>query len=227
MESMLSQDVIVHSASPWASPVVLIRKKDGGMRFCVDYRKLNHITKLDEFPLPRIDETLDLLAGAKYFTTLDLASGYWQVPMEVASQEKTAFITHCGLYEFKKMPFGLVNAPATFQRLMELVLAGLARNLDDVLVFGKTLEEHIQNLTSVLTRIRRAGLKLKPKKCMFGQLLSVGTYSVSRWYPDRSQAGASYTAVPSTYRCKGTPLISRARLILQAICSELFKGCWT
>ena len=140
VEEMLSQEVIVPSASPWASPVVLVRKKDGGVRFCVDYRKLNSETKLDEFPLPRIDDTLDMLSGARYFTTLDLASGYWLVPMESSSQEKTAFSTHSGLYEFKKMPFGLVNAPATFQRLMEVVLAGLARGvchvyLDDVLVF--------------------------------------------------------------------------------------------
>ena len=154
VEGMLSQGVVVPSASPWASPVVLVQKKDGGTRFCVDYRKLNHITKLDEFPLPRIDETLDLLARAKYFTTLDLASGYWQVPMEPTAQEKTAFVTHCGLYEFTKMPFGLVNAPATFQQLMELVLSGLARDkchiyLDDVLVFRKTLEAHNQNLTEL------------------------------------------------------------------------------
>ena len=170
IKEMLSQGVVVPSASPWASPVVLVRKKDGGMRFCVDYRRLNRATKLDELPLPRIDDTLDMLAGARYFTTLDMASGYWQVPMESTSQEKTAFITYSRLYEFKKMPFGLVNAPATFQRLMELVLAGLARDgchvyLDDVLVFGKTLTEHNCNFSKVLGRIRRAGLKLKPKKC--------------------------------------------------------------
>ena len=175
IKEMLSQGVIVPSSSPWASPVVLVKKKDGGMRFCVDYRQLNHITKLDEFLLPRIDETLDLLAGARFFTTLDLASGYWQVPMEASSQEKTAFTTHCGLYEFRKMPFGLVNAPATFQRLMEIVLSGLARDschvyLDDVLVFGKTLEEHNQNLQCVLTRVRKAGLMLKPRKCNFAQV---------------------------------------------------------
>ena len=171
---MLAQRVIVPSSSPWASPIVLVKKKDGEMRFCVDYRKLNRATRLDEFPLPRIDDTLDQLAGARYFTTLDLASGYWQVPVERSSQEKTAFITHAGLYHFEKMPFGLVNAPATFQRLMEAVLTGIARDgchvyLDDVLVFGKTLQEHNCHLKDVLDRIKIAGLKLKAKKCCFAQ----------------------------------------------------------
>ena len=174
VKEMLEQGVVQPSSSPWASPIVLVRKKDGGMRFCVDYRRLNHVTKLDEFPLPRIDDTLDLLAGAMYFTTLDLASGYWQVAVDPASQEKTAFATSSGLYEFRKMPFGLVNAPATFQRLMEVVLSGLARDschvyLDDVLVLGRTLEEHNANLTKVLSRLREAGLRLKPKKCEFAQ----------------------------------------------------------
>ena len=135
---------------------------------------MNKNTKLDEFPLPRIDDTLDLLAGARYFTTLDLASCYWQVPVEQSSQEKTAFITHSGLYEFRKMPFSLVNAPDTFQRLMEVILSGVTRDgcqvyLDDVLVFGKTLCEHNTNLQRVLDRITEAGLKLKPRKCHFAQ----------------------------------------------------------
>ena len=102
---MLTQGVIQPSQSSSASPIILAKKKDGGIRFCVYYHQLNRVTKLDVFPLPRIDDTLDLLSGAKYFTTLDLASGYWQVCMDQVSQEKTAFITYSGLYEFKKMLF--------------------------------------------------------------------------------------------------------------------------
>ena len=172
VEEMLEQEVIEPSESPWASPIVLVKKKDGDVRFCVDYRRLNQMTKLDEFPLPRVDDTLDILNGSCYFSTLDLASGYWQVAMDPESKEKTAFATFAGLYQFRKMPFGLVNAPATFQRLMEVVLSGLARRvcvvyLDDVLVFGRTIEEHNANLAQVLERLRRAGLRLKPKKCHF------------------------------------------------------------
>jgi len=148
---MLSKNLISPSHSPWASPIALVTKKDGTTRFCVDYRKLNAATKLDVYPLPRIDDSLDLLARCQYFSTLDLASGYWQVGMDSDSQEKTAFVTSNGLYEFTVMPFGLCNAPATFQRLMESVLAGVARDkclvyLDDVLVMGSTFEEHLCNL---------------------------------------------------------------------------------
>ena len=150
------------------------QKEGWGIRFCVDYRRLNSVAKLDEFPLPRINDTLDLLTGHQYFTTLDLASGYWQVEMKGTAKEKTAFSSYSGHYQFHKMPFGLVNAPATFQRLMEIVLAGLTRNcclvyLDDVLVMGTTFEEHQRNLTQVLNHLHAAGLHLKPKKC-FAQL---------------------------------------------------------
>ena len=169
VQQMLTQGIVCPSYSPWASPVVLVQKKDGSLRFCVDYRRLNAITKLDVFPLLRIDDSLDLLAKSKYFTTLDLATGYWQVRMEPASQEKTAFVTHDGHYEFKVMPFGLTNAPATFQRLMEGVLHGLVGRcclvyIDDIVVMGETFAEHVQNLRTVLERLKQANFKAEIEK---------------------------------------------------------------
>ena len=170
VEDMLQHGVVQPSTSPWAAPIVLVKKKDGTTRFCVDYRKLNDVTRKDAYPLPRIDETLDALAGAKVFTTLDLASGYWQVEMDAADREKTAFATRHGLFEFQIMPFGLCNAPGTFQRLMEFVLAGLQWQtclvyLDDVVVYGRDFSEHLERLREVFKRLRQAGLKLKPSKC--------------------------------------------------------------
>ncbi|KRZ12134.1 Transposon Ty3-I Gag-Pol polyprotein [Trichinella zimbabwensis] len=122
LTDMLNKDIIEPSSSPWTSPVVLFKKKDGNVRFCVDFRKLNLVTKKDSYPLPRIDETIDTQAAAEWFSTLDLTSGYWQVPVAKEDREKTAFCTPKGLYQFKVMPFGLCNAPATFQRVMDLFL---------------------------------------------------------------------------------------------------------
>ena len=167
---MLDNKIIRPSSSPWCSPVVMVRKKDGSWRFCIDYRKLNAVTCRDAYPLPRIDSTLDSLSGATYFTTLDLASGYWQVEVEEADKEKTAFSTLEGHFEFNVMPFGLTNAPATFQRLMECVLAGLVGEecliyLDDIIVFSSTFKEHLLRLSRVFQALCDAGLQLKPSKC--------------------------------------------------------------
>ena len=172
IKEMQEQGIVQPSSSAWASPVVLVPKKDGSLRFCVDYRRLNAITKKDVYPLPRIDDILDTLGRAKYFSTLDLASGYWQVEIDPGSRQKTAFAAHCGLYEFNRMPFGLCNAPATFQRLMQVVLSGLEWDccyvyLDDILVASQTFEEHLRHLQLVLDRLRKAGLRLKPAKCLF------------------------------------------------------------
>ena len=170
VDEMLRQGVIEPSTSPWASPVVLVKKKSGETRFCIDYRKLNAISIKDAYPLPRIDDCLDALAGAKCFSTLDLASGYWQVGMTEEAKLKSAFVTNGGLFQWKVMPFGLCNAPSTFERLMEKVLAGLTWQiclvyLDDVIVYSETVLEHIDRLEVIFQKLKKAGLTLKPKKC--------------------------------------------------------------
>lgn len=172
VDEMERLGVIRKSTSAWSSPVVLIPKKDGSYRFCVDYHKLNGVTKKDVYPLRRIDDIFDTLSGAKFFSTIDLAAGYWQIGLDPSTSAKSAFVTHRRLHEFVRMPFGMCNAPATFQRLMEVVLAGLLwKNcfvyIDDVLVCSATFEEHLTHLEEVLSRLRQVGLRLKAKKCLF------------------------------------------------------------
>ena len=170
IDRMLEENIIQPSTSPWASGIVIVKKKDGTSRFCVDYRRLNDVTIKDAYPLPRIDESLDQLAGSKWFSCLDLNSGFWQVEMHEDDKQKKAFTTRRGLYEFNVMLFGLTSAPATFERLMEVVLAGLHWKicliyLDDIIVIGKTFEDMINNLDCVFKRFEDSGLKLKPGKC--------------------------------------------------------------
>ena len=171
---MLSSGVIRPSNSPWTSPVVMVKKKDGSLRFCVDFRQLNAATVKDAHPIPRIDDLLDALHGARWFSTLDLKSRYWQVPIQEQDKEKTAFRTSSGqLFEFNQVPFGLCNAPATFSCLMDRVLAGLHWEtclfyLDDIIIFAATWEEHLARLRQVFERLRHAQLlKLGTEKCTF------------------------------------------------------------
>jgi len=170
LDQMLDSGVIEPAMSEWAANVVLAKKKDGTLRFCIDYRQLNAQTRKDSYPLPRTDECLDALSGAEWFSTLDLRSGYHQVAMDPKDSDKTAFVTRKGIFRWRVMPFGLCNAPATFQRLMDIVLSGLNFEiclvyLDDVIVFGQSWEEHLERLSSVFQRLRSARLKLKPSKC--------------------------------------------------------------
>jgi hypothetical protein len=170
LDKMLTDKLIEPSRSPWSSPIVLIRKKDGTIRFCVDYRRLNFITKKDVYPLPRIDDSLAVLSGNVWYSSLDLAAGYHQVPLGENSKDKSAFITESGLYQWNVMAFGLCNAPATFQRLMDAVLAGLKWKtllvyMDDICVFSKDFDTHLKDLKDVFIRLEEANLKLKPSKC--------------------------------------------------------------
>ncbi|KAL0153780.1 hypothetical protein M9458_050896, partial [Cirrhinus mrigala] len=172
INQLLETQVIRESCSPYASPIVLVKKKDGSLRMCVDYRRLNSKTRKDAFPLPRIEETLDSLAGARWFSTMDLASGYNQVPVAEGDKSKTAFCTPFGLFEWNRMPFGLCNAPSTFQHLMERLFGdqqcqSLLLYLDDIIVFSSSVDQHLARLEVVLSRLQREGLKAKLSKCAF------------------------------------------------------------
>ena len=173
LKEMIDLGAIKKSQSPWSSPIVLVRKKDGKLRFCIDLRKLNQRTVRDNYSLPRIDHILELLIGAEWFCTLDLKSGYWQVELTDEAKPLTAFTCGpLGFYECEKMPFGASNAPATFQRLMENYLGDLNLRwcvvyLDDIIVYGKSPEEILERLGAVFEKLRKAGLKLKPSKCEF------------------------------------------------------------
>uniref|UniRef100_A0A1X7U211 RNA-directed DNA polymerase n=1 Tax=Amphimedon queenslandica TaxID=400682 RepID=A0A1X7U211_AMPQE len=172
IQRMEDMGVIRPTTSDWASPMVIVPKKDGSIRLCVDYRKLNNVSKFDAYPIPRVDEMIDRMGSGKFITTLDLNKGYWQIPVEKSSQEKTAFITPMGLYEFVTMPFGLRGAPATFQRLMDRVLRGTEQfagaYIDDVAIHSETWEGHLQHLREVLEKLQGAGLTANPSKCKFG-----------------------------------------------------------
>ncbi|GET67156.1 hypothetical protein PTSG_12973 [Rhizophagus irregularis DAOM 181602=DAOM 197198] len=174
VEEMLKMGKIRESRSPWSSPVTLAGKKSGNYRFCIDYRKLNKVTITDAYPLPRIDEQLERISSGKWFTSLDLASGFNQIEMAEEDIEKTAFICSAGLYEYNVMPFGLTNAPASFQRLMDKVLKEYLNEfvivyIDDIMIYSENFEDHLKHIKLVLEKLKEASLILKLKKCIFGK----------------------------------------------------------
>lgn len=185
LKTWFEQDVIEPSISPWSAPVVIVYR-NGKARFCVDYRKLNSVTTPDEFPIPRQSEILSSLAGAQVLSSLDALSGFTQLEMDPADVEKTAFRTHQGLFQFKRMPFGLRNGPSIFQRVMQGILAPFLWlfclvYIDDIVVYSKSFEDHIEHLDKVLGAIEKAGLTLSPAKChlFYSSIILLG-HKVSR-----------------------------------------------
>ena len=166
LKEMEQSGVIERSSSEWAAPM---KKKDGTMRMCVDYRRLNAQSRTDAYPMPRVDDLIDRLGDAAYISTLDLSRGYWQVPVTKDARPKTAFITPYGLFQFRVMPFGLQGAPATFQRMMDVILDDVgeftAACLDDVVIHSTSWDDHVRHLREILRRLGQAGLTVKPKKC--------------------------------------------------------------
>ena len=244
LEDLLQRGVIQPSSSSYAAPIVLVRKKSGELRMCVDYRRLNSITRRDMFPLPRIDECLDAIGGASLFSTLDLASGYHQVAMAEEDMQKTAFTCPYGLYEFRRMPFGLCNAPATFQRLMQtsmhdFIFKILLCYLDDLLVFASSFDKHIENLELVFKRLKTIGVKLNPSKCkllhnsvgFLGHVISEEGISTN---PDTIRAVQdfetpktlkqvrSFLGLASYYR-RFVEGFSKIALPLHSLCTEVHK----
>ena len=172
IKQLEEHNIIRKSSSPWSAAIVVVVRKDRKIRTCIDYRRLNSLTKQDAYPLPRTQDCLDAVAGSTYFSVCDVTAAYYQIPVKSSDIPKTAFATKYGLFEFTRLPFGTVNGSATCQRLMEIVLNGLQWQtcliyLDDVIIFGKTFDEHISRLNEVLGKIKESGLKLKPTKCQF------------------------------------------------------------
>ena len=174
VRDLLAKGLIEPSISPYGAPVLFVHKKDGGLRMCTDYRALNKVTVRNQFPLPRIDDLLDRLNGATVFTSLDLLSGYHQIRLQDTDVVQTAFNTPFGLYQYRVLPFGLCNAPAVFQNTMNNIFRPFLNKcvliyLDDILVFSKTPEDHLENLRQVLGTLRRHRLYCKLSKCEFNK----------------------------------------------------------
>ena len=231
-QQMHEDGIIEKSRSAWSFPVVLARKKDGSQRFCVNYRRLNAELKLDAYPLPRIDDVLDTLGGALYFSTLDMASGYWQFEIAESDRELTAFSTRRGHFQFRYLPFGISSAPAIFQRTIDLLLSGLSGHaaiayLDDIMVVGRTFDEHLDNLSEVFKRLRENNFHLRLEKCHFfcssveylGHVVSANGVQPS---PDKVKAVREY---PRPTDQKGVVVVHLSSVVLpRALARCLAQG---
>jgi len=197
--------------SEWMANIVLVRKNNGNLRYCVDYQGLNAVTQKRNYPLPCIDTCLESLGNNSLYSSLDMRSGYWQVPVREEDREKTCFVTRKGVFGFKVLPFGLCNAPSTFQRLVDMTLAGLTWEiclcyLDDLIIFSKTFDDHIKRLQAVFDRLRAADLKLKPSKCVIfaRQVTFLGSVISDQGVapdPEKIEAVATW---PTPKKCDGS-----------------------
>jgi len=228
VQHMLEHDIIEPATSPWCSNVVMVRKQDGTMRLCVHYRKLNCLTVKDKFPLPKTDT----LNGCKFFSTCDLRWGYWQTEIDEHDRDKTAFVTRKAQWPFKVLSFGVANAPSQFARIMELVMSGLTYDvclvyLDDILIFSKTFDEHLDRLATVFDRLDRYALKLKPSKCsLFQRKVSFLGHIVSgcgiECDPDKIASIATWPTPVTLLKCALSvvwrAIIARSFATLQPSC---------
>ena len=167
IDYMLQNKIIEPSSSDWSSPCILVSKPDGTYRFCTDFRKLNAVTKADSFPLPRIEDCIDKIGRAKYVTTLDLLKGYWQVPLTDRDKELSTSVTPLGLYQYRVMPFGMKNAPATFQRMVNRIVDGLQgcnAYIHDLIIYADSWQEHLKRLEAVFERLSEAELTVEQKQ---------------------------------------------------------------
>ena len=229
LQGLLEKGIIQRSTSPYASPTVLVRKKDGSLRLCIDYRKLNALTVKDVFPLPRIEESLEALGGSRFFSSLDMSHGYFQLLMHSDSIDNTAFRVPWGLFSFTRMPQGLCNSPSTFQRTVEMIfgdmnMSKLILYLDDILVYSNTFQEHLNRLSIVFERLIRYGLKLKGEKCKFfrrevthlGHIVNKDGVAVD---PGKVQRVKDWP-IPKTIE------ELRTFLLLQALYPRVCLNCW-